>query len=636
MILLKPQILLKRLAIFKDGRTVYDESFKAGVNILRGMNSSGKSTIVNFIFYALGGDFTAWKPEAQSCDFVMAEIEVNDATITLKREVSHFQRRPMSIYWGAFDEANLSATEGWQVYQFQRSENKESFSQVLFHALGLPEVKSDSESNITIHQLLRLIYVDQLTPVDLLMRLENFDSALTRTTTGDLLLGIYDDLIYSSELKLREKQKELDNVRGQIDSILRVFDDAELEVDIAVLNEKISENQNQQRQVQSGLDQLLQSNTENQNPKSYIQLEMISKELLPLKQKLGAFQDKSERLEFEIEDSIQFILSLEKRISALDDSLITRAALGKLPLNYCPHCLSPLQPPTSENVCVLCKQEISEEVEKSQILRMRQELQLQIKESKKLLMNKENDLLQTRREIPLVSEKVKAIQARYNESMSKVRSSRDEQIDSLFIKKGALESEVEYLHRQAKAVNVLESLKAQKDKLASEIEQLNTSVKTRRSQQERRMQEASTKISNHTINLLRNDLPREEYFKIGNFISVNFSKNTFTFDDRNQFSASSMTYLKNSVHLGIFFASLELDFFRYPRMIICDNIEDKGMEPDRSQNFQRLVVKISQQFDVRHQIIFTTSMIDPLLNNTTLCVGEEYSLTNKSLKFSKA
>lgn len=363
---------------------------------------------------------------------------------------------------------------------------------------------------------------------------------------------------------------------------------------------------------------------------------MISKELLPLKQKLGAFQDKSERLEFEIEDSIQFILSLEKRISALDDSLITRAALGKLPLNYCPHCLSPLQPPTSENVCVLCKQEISEEVEKSQILRMRQELQLQIKESKKLLMNKENDLLQTRREIPLVSEKVKAIQARYNESMSKVRSSRDEQIDSLFIKKGALESEVEYLHRQAKAVNVLESLKAQKDKLASEIEQLNTSVKTRRSQQERRMQEASTKISNHTINLLRNDLPREEYFKIGNFISVNFSKNTFTFDDRNQFSASSMTYLKNSVHLGIFFASLELDFFRYPRMIICDNIEDKGMEPDRSQNFQRLVVKISQQFDVRHQIIFTTSMIDPLLNNTTLCVGEEYSLTNKSLKFSKA
>ena len=56
------------------------------------------------------------------------------------------------------------------------------------------------------------------------------------------------------------------------------------------------------------------------------------------------------------------------------------------------------------------------------------------------------------------------------------------------------------------------------------------------------------------------------------------------------------------------------------------------MVPARSQNFQRLIVKRSSQFDVEHQIIFTTSMIAPELNNPTYCVGEEYTHENKSLK----
>ncbi|NNU33697.1 AAA family ATPase [Mucilaginibacter sp. S1162] len=45
-------------------QTVYDESFHKGVNIIRGENSSGKSTIANFIFYILGGFFNNWTTEA--------------------------------------------------------------------------------------------------------------------------------------------------------------------------------------------------------------------------------------------------------------------------------------------------------------------------------------------------------------------------------------------------------------------------------------------------------------------------------------------------------------------------------------------------------------------------------------------
>ena len=44
---------LNQLIITKDGKEVYNEKFHNRINIIRGHNSSGKSTISNFIFYVL-------------------------------------------------------------------------------------------------------------------------------------------------------------------------------------------------------------------------------------------------------------------------------------------------------------------------------------------------------------------------------------------------------------------------------------------------------------------------------------------------------------------------------------------------------------------------------------------------------
>ena len=72
----------------RKGKIAYDEKFHRGVNIIRGNNSSGKSTITHFIFYVLGGAFNDWVKEAKKCSHVIAEIEINKAIITLKREIN--------------------------------------------------------------------------------------------------------------------------------------------------------------------------------------------------------------------------------------------------------------------------------------------------------------------------------------------------------------------------------------------------------------------------------------------------------------------------------------------------------------------------------------------------------------------
>jgi DNA repair exonuclease SbcCD ATPase subunit len=68
-----PSLIVNRLIITKSGKHVYDEKFNTGVNVIRGKNSSGKSTISDFLFYGLGGELTKWKDEAKSCDFVFVE-----------------------------------------------------------------------------------------------------------------------------------------------------------------------------------------------------------------------------------------------------------------------------------------------------------------------------------------------------------------------------------------------------------------------------------------------------------------------------------------------------------------------------------------------------------------------------------
>jgi hypothetical protein len=187
------------------------------------INSTGKSTIVDFIFYALGGEVTAWTLEATRCDAVFMEVSINDTPVTIRREVSDAKAQKMAIFFGTFDQSRASVTEGWSIYPFARTRDTESFSQVLFRSLGIPEVSADESRSLTMHQLLRLIVVDQMSSVDSLLREENFDSAIVRRAVGDVLFGIYDNNLYANEVVLRDKKTALDDVEKQINNLIEVL-----------------------------------------------------------------------------------------------------------------------------------------------------------------------------------------------------------------------------------------------------------------------------------------------------------------------------------------------------------------------------------------------------------------------------
>jgi hypothetical protein len=228
MTLFEPTLQVSRLVIERAERAVYDERFHRGVNIVRGENSSGKSTILNSIFYGLGGDLTAWSEAALLCTRVIVEVTLNGNPATLSRDISREPGRPMEVFGGAYELSARAPRAEWIRYPYRRSQSKESFSQALFRLLGIPEIANEASGNVTMHQVLRLLYADQLSPVESLFRFEGqFDPPSLRDAVGRLLCGAFDSQLYSNELRIRELSKELDAATGELRSLFAVLGKAE-------------------------------------------------------------------------------------------------------------------------------------------------------------------------------------------------------------------------------------------------------------------------------------------------------------------------------------------------------------------------------------------------------------------------
>lgn len=623
---------VNRLAVFKNGDLVYDETFHHKINIIRGENGSGKSTIANFIYYGLGGDFVDWLPEAKSCDYVYLEVNINEVILTLRREVIDKIMQPMQIFGGELENALSSSVQGWQNFGYKKSDTKENFSQYLFRALEFPDVTTENNESITINQILRVLYIDQISPLDALMKDIDFDSPLLRQAIGYLLLGIYDDALFREQLELRTKKRELGEMEREFSAIKDVYKSSNQIIDINLIEKNISEAQTQIQKIDETLRTRELVSKEAKNAEVLNKIKDLRNDLENTSKEISDSVGMKNRIESEILDSKDFIDELKRQYVALNESSKTREFFGELVLTYCPSCLSRLEISDDDSKCHLCKQEINIEDHKARILRIQQEVLSQIKESEYLIEKKINSL-------EIITNKISELRSRFfleskklNSFIERTNSTIDRKFDELLIKKGELQNQILNLINQKSLINSFLNVKTRVDVLKRHVSSLEEIVKTKEDIQRKRTAIANEKIQYYALQLLKGDGNYEASFMTASRIIVDFYKNTYAVDERNNFSASSLVILKNSIRFGIFFASLELDFMRFPRFILCDNMEDKGMREERSHNFQKNVVKIANEFEKQFQIIFTTSMIDSALEIPDYTIGEHYTPTSKSLK----
>lgn len=636
--MMQDSLFLQRLRIVTlENKIAYDEQFHKGVNIIRGHNSSGKSTIIRFIFFALGGSYSAFVPEALKCRYVMAEVCINEGTVvTLKRylDVNTEQRinskAPMYIYYGTLDESlNDKKKDVWQKFGYNTSSERRSFSNILFEMLGLPEVKSDS--NITMHQLLRLVYLDQESPTESLFYFESFDKELTRETVAEILLGVYDEALYKAKLDLLSVQGELKESKGTI-KIANAFFANPLTKSSAVIQSYLSNLANEISRLTDEIAKMRESTIKAKvKTREY---ETFQSEVSALRRQQLELENDIKNLEMEILDSSFFIATLSKKIEALDSSIATRDYLDKLPLEYCPECLSKLDTNVPEGHCRLCKSPIDNTQGKAQALRIKLEIGFQIRESEQLLARNIELKTEKENELKSVMVSLRTAQSQLDSSLKNVLTTADEQLDQLIQTKGFKEGEILQYKSFLETALQYESILKRHEELQQKESELTRFIEAKASTLKQKRREIDRNVSEIGIYLLKHDELRQTEFQSADDFTIDYKQNiAYISNQYIKLSASSGFYLKMAARFAIFLASLKNSDMRYPRLLLSDNMEDKGMEENRAKNFQRTIIKYLQKIgNDNYQLIYATSMCADEYDNEQYTVGEKYSEDNKSLK----
>jgi hypothetical protein len=621
-----PTLIVKRLVVQRNDVSVYDEQFHEGVNVVRGENSSGKSTILNCIFYGLGGDLADWSEVALLCTRVVLEVELNGKVATLSREISSSIGQPMDVFGGDFESSLTAPRAEWVRYPYRRSPSQESFSQALFRLLGIPEVANDISGNITMNQVLRLLYSDQLSPVEELFRHDNrFDSPALRDAVGRLLAGAYEASLYDNEMKLRDLTREYDARNAELRSLFAVLGQAGHNLTLDWL-------EGQRRSLAQDRTNL-QSSIENAERGLYAvagtdQLTLRAQndayaEVQELQSALGKARQERDATILAVGDSAAFINSLEQKIAALNDASLASRHLGDMKFNICPACYAPLEAKEGdEQGCHLCKSPFDSEHARSRIVGMINDTALQLKQSRLLQGKRSERIAKNEAELTQLETKWRAASERLASLQRLPSSEVRDALRTLQRQSGYLDRQIEDLNEKARIITLIDQIAARKNELNDEIGKLKTENEKLRFAQQRRVERAYTAIADEVRSLLHNDLRRQDTFETAQSIQFDFAANKISVDGHSYFSASSRVILKSSFILAFFAASTKDPEFRYPRFVMIDTTEDKGMEPERSHNFQNQILRISEAAKVRHQIIYATAMISPDLDDEVHTVGK--------------
>ena len=618
-----PTLQLNRMLVRRNDHVVYDERFHRGVNIIRGENSSGKSTILNFIFYGLGGDLAEWSEIALRCSTVMLEVSFNANTATLRREVSERVGQPMDIFGGDIETALLAPHPEWARYPYRRSQSKESFSQAIFRLLGIPEVASEISGNVTVHQILRLIYADQLSPVESLFKFERFDPPTLREAVGHLLCGAYDNQIYQNELLLRDLNKEFESVNAELRSLFSVLGSSGENFTVdwiaserAVLEEKRNALREQiflaeQEMFKSGAQDSLTLATQKEAYKSVQEIQ----------EKIGNQRECIDGLVFTIADSANFIEGLQQKLDALSDANSVASYVVEVEFESCPACFTPVQKPETTAYCNLCKTPFDSRHVKERMVALMNETALQLKQSRSLQERRRGELEDAQTLLGSLEKDWSSRSQRLETVRGLPSGELQDAVRELYREAGYLEREIEDLDRSAGIAGMVDQLSRKKADLNGEMGRLRTDIEVRQAAQVKRKSVAYSLIADEVRQLLHSDLRRQDSFEDAKSIDFDFGADRISVDGQSYYSASSRVILKSSFFIGFLASAIKDPDFRYPRFCMIDTIEDKGMEPIRSHNFQNCIARISEEADVDHQIIFATAMIAPDLDEEQYTVG---------------
>ena len=345
-----------------------------------------------------------------------------------------------------------------------------------------------------------------------------------------------------------------------------------------------------------------------------------------------AQQEQKEELSSEIVDTSLFLVSLDNRLEALEQSKATNSEIGELIFKYCPACLTPMSPHDNADQCGLCKEDSSASQRDYAYIQMSNEIQFQKKESEKLLEGYKRRVSEINTSLPSLSREIEYLKSEYRDLVSDLNSA-DSLISEIGIKIGYKRGTIASLEDKKRMIGEVEKLIEAKNKAQKNITVLEEQLALLEALTKNRHDFVYSSIEDIATDILHKDGGYENAFESVDDVVFDFARDKMLVNGRSKFSASSMVVMKNAIRIAVYLHCINDEGSRLPRFLLLDNIEDKGMTVPRSQNFQRQIVAMCDELEKDYQLIFTTSMIDPDLDKSEYVVGPHYKKGEHTLTF---
>lgn len=633
----KSNIIVEKLVVLNSlNEFACNLEFRKGLNIITGHNSSGKTTILDFIAYTLGAEGINFKPAALKCKESYLQISIFDRKITLCRTVNLREKNSLSIYFGELELALKSNTSDWIVLPFNNYEEKFSFSKLLFELLEYP-IPTMSNSIITMNQLLRIIYADQMYTYPI-FKFEKWDSVEKRTAVRDFIFGLHTDELYELQNQLKGLKKLSENKKNEIKSVNSLMARANENYDISELNDTISSKSEEKDKILSlikNYDEAFKSSDELTTDQLELQRE-IKSQLLDTNKEFSGLSKKIEDLNFDIIDSKNFIKELDNRLIEINEAKITQEEIKSFEFKFCPSCYEPITNNSNHENCHLCHKpnaKIAQEIESgiTPLMKMQTEILFQKNESNKLLKVKIEKLDGLKENYSNSFNKLKKLQKQYDELTSTWHTKYEIGLIDLHKKVSEIESEILYKSNLLNIAYQIQDLNIELNEIKNKITKIEIEIDTLERSSYHRKNKILARINERLRFFLKQDLPRQEEFINPSKVDINFEDNIIFVNEIGYFSQSSLVLLRHLFHLALLSVSNEIEEMRFPQLLLLDGINDGGLEADRAYNLQHIILNQSQKLENSFQIIMATSEISTDYNLHDHIVAS-FTEENKSLK----
>jgi DNA repair ATPase RecN len=601
--------IINNLTCLKSGRKVLDLNFTIGLNVIYGNNSVGKSTILDLLAYSLGAENIKFKPAALSCDFIIVEVNIQESTITVKREIKN-SRAPLLVFFGNISQSLNAPETEWLKLPYNSTEEKAGFSKFFLDYLNYPSTVS-TETSITTHQILRLLYAEQKNNYLPIYRDDQWDNSEKRTAIRDYILGVFSGELYELQLERRKTEKELNSTINRIQSFFQIVGKtSEHLIEDFLLSEKYS----LEKQKEAVLEKIYSLNKNiseiSTSDSQTDEQTRIKNELSSLNKGVLSIEEKLNDITFENTDLDQFKIELNNRLVDIDNAIISNSIINDIDFEFCPCCHEKIVKNTNTESCNLCKSPTGIINNNLNLLQMKTELNFQIQEIEKIIKdnninynNLNKEYLSLKNNLNKKEQELKLLSSRWH---------TDFEIESIKAYKelGEIETEISNIVSKLEIAQEVKKLQILRDTLQSNLNSINDKIKLLQESSQKELYRLLEKINKYLKYLLSLDTGLQtEFMDPDSEVSVIFEDNDITVNGTSHFSQSSSILLKHLFHLALLLVANDEPSMRLPKFLILDGINDGGLEQSRAENLQAIIVKVSNMMKSPYQIICATSEI---------------------------